>query len=104
MSSKNIDLINQISPSMKKSFNLAAYVNKSKTLQELVKLNTDISKFDKHVDLASYIVKCDFDESIKPRIMLLVNNGVNISDVGFMLTKNPFILTVSLVVASRYAI
>lgn len=92
----NIDFVNDVGPTLKQSFNLAAYVNSSETLQKLVQLNVDLSKIDKHTDLASYIVKCDFEKVIQPFIMLLIDNGVDIADVGTILNQNPFLLTVML--------
>lgn len=90
----NIEFLNTIGPSLKKSFNLAAYVNKSETLQQLVKLNVDLSKIDKNVDLASFVLKCDFDADIQPLLLFLLDCGIDIHDVGSILTKNPFLITV----------
>jgi len=38
---ENIEILNTIRPSIKKSFNLAAYVNSSETLQQLLKLQVN---------------------------------------------------------------
>ena len=92
---QNVEVINHIRPTLKKSFNLAAYVNVSETLQQLLKLEVDLSKIDKRPDVASYIVRADFKEDIEPYILFLVNNGVNIADVAAVINRNPFILMVS---------
>lgn len=95
MDENNIEFLNTIAPSLKKSFNLAAYVNKSETLKQLVKLNVDLSKMEKNVDLASFVLKCDFDADIQPLLLFLLDCGIDIHDVGTILTKNPFLFTVS---------
>lgn len=92
----NIELINSIRPSLKKSFNLAAYVNISDTLQQLVKLNVDISKLDKYNELASYIVRSDFKTDIEPYILFLLEKGIDISDIGHVINRNPFLLQESI--------
>jgi len=92
---EGVDFINHIRPSLKKSFNLAAYVNSSDTLQQLVKLNVDLSKIDKHVDLASHIVRADFKTDIEPYVLFLLDNGVKIDEVHAVLNINPFILMVN---------
>lgn len=91
-----MEIINHIRPTLKKSFNLAAYVNVSDTLQQLLKLNVDLSKIDKYNNLASYIVRADFKADIEPYILFFLDNGVDIADVGDVLNRGPFLLMVCL--------
>lgn len=97
----SIEFVNQISPALRKSFNLAAYVNVSETLQKLIQLNVDLSKIDKHTDLATYIVKCDFKKDIEPFVLFLLENKIEIANVGEILNQNPFLLTVRIVLVSE---
>lgn len=91
----NVQFLNEIRPSLKKSFNLAAYANVSDTLQQLVKLNVNLSTIEKDLKLASFIVRCDFEKDIQPLLMFLMDNGLNISQVGDVLTLNPYLFTVN---------
>lgn len=89
-------MVNHIRPSLKKSFNLAAYVNVSETLQQLLKLGVDLSKLDRHHELASYLVKADFEKDIQPYILFFLRKaGVKIADVPSVINRNPHILMVS---------
>ncbi|OTF76889.1 mTERF domain-containing protein 1, mitochondrial-like protein [Euroglyphus maynei] len=90
----NVEFLNEIRPSLKKSFNLAAYANVSDTLQQLVKLNVNLSTIEKDLKLASFIVRCDFEKDIQPLLMFLMDNGLNISQVGDVLTLNPYLFTI----------
>lgn len=89
-------MVAHIRPSLKRSFNLAAYVNVSETLQQLLKLQVDLSRLDRHHQLASHVVRADFEADIQPYILWLVREGgVAVADVGAVLNRNPFILMVS---------
>ncbi|XP_027202749.2 mitochondrial transcription termination factor 3 [Dermatophagoides pteronyssinus] len=92
----NVELLNEIRPNLKKSFNLAAYVNVSETLQQLVKLNVDLSLIEKDGKLASFIVRCDFEQDIQPLLRFLLDNGLNINQMGEVLTSNPYLFTIPL--------
>ena len=75
------------------SFNLAAYVNNSQTLQQLVNLGVAIEKWDKiYAADNSWIVKLDFEKDIQPVVKFLVDIGVDPNGLGMFFTKNPFIL------------
>lgn len=83
---------------MKKSFNLAAYVNQSETLQNLLKLDVDLSAIEKNVDLASYLMQCDFRTQIQPHIEFLVKKvRLPLDQVGVVINKNPFLFTVGMI-------
>lgn len=94
---ENVSVVNHIRPSLKKSFNLAAYVNVCETLQQLLKLGVDLSKIDRHHQLASYLVKANFEKDIQPYVLFLLRNaGVKIADVPAVINRNPHLLMVSL--------
>lgn len=95
LNADNVELLNEIRPNLKKSFNLAAYVNVSETLQQLVKLNVDLSLIEKDDKLASFIVRCDFEQDIQPLLRFLLDNGLNINQMGEVLTSNPYLFTVN---------
>ncbi len=80
----------------KKSFNLAAYVNESETLQNLVKLGVDLSRIEQDVDIANYIVKLDFERDVRPYLTFLMDNGITTEDIPVCLTQNPDILRQSI--------
>lgn len=93
VSEENVSVVAHIRPSLKRSFNLAAYVNVSETLQQLLKLQVDLSKLDRHHQLASHVVRADFEADIQPYILWLVREGgVAVADLGAVLNRNPFIL------------
>ncbi|XP_037782555.1 transcription termination factor 3, mitochondrial-like [Penaeus monodon] len=83
-----IDLLSQ---EVRPAFNLAAYVNRSATLQEMVKLGVDISKWEKRKGISSYILKLDLERDMKQHFMFLHHQGVKPEDLGRWLTINPLI-------------
>ena len=83
-------------PIVTPSFNLAAYVNKSEVLQEMVKLGVAIYKWDKMPDVQEMVLKKNFNTDIKPIITFLVDVGVEPDNLGMFLTRNPKILNESL--------
>lgn len=74
-----------------KSFNLAAYVNKSETLQNLIHLEVDLSKIEKKPHIAEKILKLDFIQDVKKHIFF-IKDFVDSNNIGTFLTKNPLIL------------
>ncbi|KAB0798472.1 hypothetical protein PPYR_09465 [Photinus pyralis] len=88
------DDISHVAPYLKPTFNFAAYVNKSHTLQELVKLNVDLSVLEKKPEVVSFILKLEFEKDVKDLVIFLSEIGVD--DVGAFITKNPFILKADL--------
>lgn len=83
--------ISHIAPYLKPSFNFAAYVNKSETLQELLKLGVDLHKLEKNVEVPPFILKLRFEDDIKPYIIFLHDLGLSVDEIGQLITKNPFI-------------
>ncbi|XP_022820702.1 transcription termination factor 3, mitochondrial [Spodoptera litura] len=83
--------LSTITPHFSNTFNLAAYVNQSETLKNLVDLNVNISKIEKKPYIVERFLKLDFEKDIKNHIIFL-NNYIDMEDIGIFLTKNPMIL------------
>lgn len=83
--------VSDIGPYFPKSFNLAAYVNTSETLKNLVDLNVNLSKIEKKPYVAEKILKLDFEKDIKKQIWFL-KDYVGAEEIGEYITKNPLIL------------
>lgn len=84
--------ISHVAPYLQPTFNFAAYVNKSETLQQLVKLGVNLHKIEKNVDAVPFILKLDFERDVKNYIRFFHDHGVSLEDVANILTRNPFIL------------
>ena len=80
----------------KKSRNLAAYVNESTVLSNLVKLGVNLSVVEKDVDVATHLVKADYDTDIAPYLLFLHGVGVPDAHLSEFITKNPSIFLESL--------
>ncbi|KAL7829633.1 hypothetical protein AOLI_G00305180 [Acnodon oligacanthus] len=78
------------------TFTLRDYVDKSETLRRLVELGVDLSKLQQRPNVGSMLVRLDFQADVAPRLFFLKDLGVEDSQLGLLLTKNPFILTESL--------
>ena len=61
--------ISHIAPYFQPSFNFAAYVNKSESLQELVKLGVDLHKLEKKKDVPNFLLQLNFESDMKAHIM-----------------------------------
>lgn len=55
-------------PGFAMSYSLAAYVDRSPTLQKLVDLGVDLSAVEANPGQADVLVKLDFDRDVAPRI------------------------------------
>lgn len=85
--------LSTISPALRPTFNLAAYVNESYSLQQLVKLGVEIYKFDINPKIMETILKLDFERDMKPYIRFINDCGVPVEELGQFFTKNPMIFT-----------
>ncbi|XP_044267016.1 transcription termination factor 3, mitochondrial [Tribolium madens] len=83
--------ISYVAPYLRPSFNFAAYVNKSETLQKLVQLGVELYKLEKKPEVPPYLLQLDFEKDIKRHIIFLTDLGLQTEDLGWMITKNPFI-------------
>lgn len=82
-----------MSPVLRPTFNLAAYVNESYSLQQLVKLGVELYKFDSDPKVMETILKLDFERDMKPYIRFVHDCGVPEEKLGNFFTKNPMIFT-----------
>ena len=88
------ELLDEISPTLGVSFNLAAFADKSETLQNLIKLGVDLYSIEnRNQKVAEYVLKLDFESEIKPYIRFLVDNGVSPEELGHVFTQNPLIFS-----------
>ena len=72
-----------------KSYNLAAYVNESEVLSNLVRLGVDLSKVETKRSEANNLIKLDFERDVKPYLMFLHDVGVPSDMLGSLITKHP---------------
>ncbi|XP_076865145.1 transcription termination factor 3, mitochondrial [Brachyhypopomus gauderio] len=78
------------------TFTLRDYVDKSETLQKLVQLGVSLSKLEQRPNVGSMLVRLNFQSDVEPRLYFLKDLGVEDTQLGPLLSKNPFILTESL--------
>nr|XP_018896544.1 PREDICTED: transcription termination factor 3, mitochondrial [Bemisia tabaci] len=83
--------VSHAAPPLQPSVSFAAYVNDSPTLQELVKLDVQLWKFEKKPDICNYILSLDYDRDMKNHLLFLHKIGVPGENFGNIITKNPFI-------------
>lgn len=74
---------------LKPAFNLAAYVNKSDTLQQLVKLGMNLHRLEKKPDVAQFVLGLSFEQQIQPHLLFLHDLGISVDELGTWLSKNP---------------
>lgn len=83
--------LSDIGPYLTPTFSFAKYANKSRTIQELVKLGVELYKLESKEGMIKYILGLDFDRDVKPYIMFLHDCGVPPDHLGYFITKNPYI-------------
>lgn len=90
--STNIDaeFLDEMGPALPKAFNLAAYANKSATVQRFVQLGVDLSVLEKK-GLGQEIIELDFEKDVEPVIRFLTSHGVPAERLGWWFTKNPYL-------------
>lgn len=83
-------------PALLPSFNLAAYVQKSSVLQQLISLGVNLYKLERQGH-GQYIMRLDFDRDVRPYILFLSKDvGIDSDLLGQFFTKNPKILNENL--------
>ncbi|XP_050360890.1 transcription termination factor 3, mitochondrial [Nymphalis io] len=87
--------LSEVTPYFPESFNLAAYANKSETLQNLIKLNVNLSKIEKKPHIVNKLLKMDFEKDMK-RNIFFIKDFVDSENIGNYITKNPLILCESI--------
>nr|XP_033789057.1 transcription termination factor 3, mitochondrial [Geotrypetes seraphini] len=75
------------------SFTLQDYVDHSETLTKLLLLGVDLSKLEQRRNMGSILLRLDFEKDIREKLLFLKDVGLEDSQLGPFLTKNPFILT-----------
>lgn len=84
--------LEELKPPIKKSFNLAAYVNESKTLQELIKLGVSLYDIENtNYSAAQYYLTLDFEIDCLEHIRFLRKNGLQEKNVGRFITEFPMV-------------
>lgn len=83
--------LSDIGPPLTPTFTFAKYANKSRTIQELVKLGVSLYKFESQEGMVQYILNLDFDQDVKPYVRFLHDCGVPADYLGEFITKNPHI-------------
>jgi len=72
---------------------IAAYVNHSKVLQNLLHLEVDLLEVDTKTKLSRHLVRLDWEKDVFPKLAWLVKGiGVDRETLGKYLTRNPFFL------------
>ncbi|CAG9784478.1 unnamed protein product [Diatraea saccharalis] len=86
--------LSSFTPYYPKTFNLAAYINNSELLQNLLHLNVNLSKIEKKPYIAEKVLKLN-SETIG-NFILFIKDYVDANEIGNFITKNPLILYESL--------
>lgn len=85
-----VQYIQDLNTPMKRSYNLASYVNHSHTLQELLKL--EVSLFDienTDYEAARSLLHLDFERDCVPYIKFLIDNGLKEKNLGRFISEYP---------------
>ncbi|XP_077364066.1 transcription termination factor 3, mitochondrial [Festucalex cinctus] len=75
------------------STSLKDYVDQSETLTKLVQLGVNLWKLEQRPNVGSMLLRLDFDTDVAPRLLFLKGIGVDDSRLGYIITRNPFVLT-----------
>uniref|UniRef100_A0A1B0FJM0 Transcription termination factor 3, mitochondrial n=1 Tax=Glossina morsitans morsitans TaxID=37546 RepID=A0A1B0FJM0_GLOMM len=78
------------------TYNLAAYVNKSDTLQQFLKLGVDLNHIERKKGLPEFVLRLRFEEDVSPYLLFLKDQNVPAERLGEFITKNPLIFKVHL--------
>nr|XP_046273474.1 transcription termination factor 3, mitochondrial isoform X2 [Scatophagus argus] len=78
------------------STSLRDYVDQSETLSKLVQLGVNLWKLEQRPNVGSMLLRLNFNTDVAPRLLFLKEIGVQDSCFGYIITRNPFILTESL--------
>lgn len=84
--------LEELRPPLKRSFNLAAYVNESKTLQEFIKLGVSLYDIENtNYSAAKYYINLDFERDCVDHIKFLRANGLKDKNIGRFISEFPMI-------------
>ena len=84
--------ISHVAPYLKPTFNFAAYINRSETLQQLLHLGVDLHKLERKQDVMRFVLGLKFDRDVKKYVTFLHDNGLSVDDIAYVFTRNPFVL------------
>ena len=89
--------LDDLRPPLKRSYNFAAYVNSSETLQELVKLGVSLFDIENNDNAAAkHLALLDFKQDCAPYIKFLVDHGLRPKNVGRFISEFPSLFRVPL--------
>lgn len=88
--------IADVAPYLRPTFNFAAYINKSETLQKLLLLGVELYKLEGNTDYMQFIFGLNFENDVQNRVLFLKDLGLEIESIAKIITKNPFILKTSI--------
>lgn len=87
-----VGFLNDLKPPIKRSFNLAAYVNHSHTLQELLKLGVSLFDIEStNHKAAQFLLNLDFERDCSQHIRFLVDNGLKERNLGRFISEFPML-------------
>ncbi|XP_054909856.1 transcription termination factor 3, mitochondrial isoform X2 [Poeciliopsis prolifica] len=78
------------------SVSLQDYVDKSETLTKLVQLGVSLWKLERRPNVGSMLLRLDFNRDVAPCLLFLKEIGVEDSRLGYIISRNPFILSANL--------
>lgn len=91
--SSSASVLDELKPGLpRQSYSIAPFVNVSDCLASLVNLGVDLSHIElKFKDVAQFLITANFEQDIKPRLLLLHQFGISDGDLAHILTKSPSI-------------
>ncbi|KAF7250745.1 hypothetical protein EG68_09097 [Paragonimus skrjabini miyazakii] len=81
--------VNSLTPVIPPSGNLAAYVPRSYTLSQLVRLGVDLSRLEAIPGAANFLVKLDFHKSVEPVLWKFHHHGFCAAQIARVCTAFP---------------
>lgn len=82
--------LNELRVPQKRSFNLASYVNESKTLRDIFKIGVSLYDIERtKVHVAERYKHLEFDRDCAPKIRFLVDSGLKPRNLGRFITEYP---------------
>lgn len=86
--------LDELKPPVKRSFNLAAYVNESRTLQELIKLGVSLYDIENtNYSAARYYTTLDFEKDCVEHIKFLTKYGLKKRNLGRFISEFPMLFS-----------
>lgn len=90
VSSKHKTFLDELRLPQKRSFNLASYVNESKTLRDIFKLGVSLYDIERNkIDVAARYKHLEFEKDCTPKVRFLVDNGLKPKNLGRFITEYP---------------